>query len=121
LWRSWQGNTIYRNVYDKSLESVSMALESIGTKSDQVVPLDEGPLKNSKTIILERGPNPTGSISYGGGPGTGKPIIPYAIRWHQVQANFQHGRKRFYLKEPFYRFGPDFLRRALRDKLGGVL
>lgn len=121
MWRNWQGDELIRRVNEACLSAIYETCEGVGAVADSQVPLNEGPLKASKTIKTEMRKNPMGSISYGGGKGTGKPKIPYALKWHQQQANFQHGRKRFYLRDPFNKFAPDLIKTSLREKLGGVL
>lgn len=120
-WENWNGDELIRRVNEACLESIYKTCEGVGAIADSEIPLNEGPLKNSKTIKTEMRKNPRGSISYGGGRGTGKPKIPYALRWHQQQANFQHGRKRFYLRDPFNKTAPILLNAALRQHLGEVL
>lgn len=120
-WRNWRGDELINQVNEAGKKSVNETLETVGAISDGQIPLDEGPLKSSKTIKIEFKKNTKGSLSYGGGKGTGKPKIPYALKWHQKQANFQHGRKRFYLRDPFNKFAPNLLNASLRRNIGGVL
>ena len=57
-------------------------------ESRQQVPLDSGELMESGTVESD---GESVSVSYN---------TPYAIRWHEEQANFQHGRKNKYLEDP---------------------
>ena len=120
-WENWNGDQIISNVIYESTNAIYDSLEVIGTISDSQIPLNEGTLKASKTIKRQYSSNPKGSISYGGGRGTGKPKIPYAVRWHYEQANFQHGRKRFYLRDPIVKYLPHVLRMKLNEHLRSVL
>ena len=72
-------------------------------------------------VIMAPEPEPAGVICFGGGLGTGHPIVPYAIRWHENSANFQKGRKRFYLKDPYNRLAGPTLKNALVMRIGQVL
>jgi hypothetical protein len=102
-WRYWRGNQIINRTTEIVKDSINKALEDTLQESQSEVPLDEGILQHSGCVIMNSGSNPGGCVCYGGGAGTGFPIVPYAIRWHETQANFQHGRKRFYLRDPFNR------------------
>jgi len=42
-------------------------------------------------------------LSAGGGNGTGFQKVPYAIKWHEEEANFQKGRKNNYVRDPVKR------------------
>ena len=49
----------------------------------QQVPHDEGTLMRSGMVVMAPEPDPAGVICFGGGPGTGHPIVSYAIRWRE--------------------------------------
>jgi len=104
MWTNWRG--------DELLSLVNGALRKAAEKTGNVVlqvskgevPLDESPLMRSGIVIMAASNVPACCITYGGGAGTGFPVIPYAVKWHEKQArHFQHGRKRFYLRDPFVR------------------
>ncbi len=87
----------------------------------QQVPHDEGTLERSGMVVMAPEPDAAGVICFGGGPGTGHPIVPYAIRWHENSANFQKGRKRFYLKDPYNQLAAPTLKKALMFEIGEIL
>jgi len=95
-----------------------MAAEATGEVADQQIPLDTGHLKSSKVID---GEDMTVVISYGYGGTTGKTKVPYAVRWHENRANFQHGRKKNYLRDPLKTVAPVALRKAIIKEVGGYL
>lgn len=97
-WRNWRGNVAKKIMANVSDEAIFITLSTVGEKANQQVPLDEGTLQNSQFIEVKNG---QGLISYGGGPGTGYPLVPYALKWHEIKANFLHGRKPRYLADPF--------------------
>lgn len=114
-WKVWNGPRAEVQFDHYSDRVLTRALEAVGTLSDQQVPHDEGTLSISRTIKVQDG---LGKIGYGGGPGTGHPVVPYAIKWHEVPANFQKGRKHNYLRDPFNLNFARFLRLAVqREKL----
>ena len=104
-----------------SRQAVSDTCYVVLEAAKQEVPHDEGTLMRTGMVIMAPEPEAAGVICFGGGPGTGLPIIPYAIRWHENSANFQKGRKRFYLKDPLNRLGAPTLKNALVVEIGQVL
>lgn len=121
-WKRWYGNRIFANVKGACIRAVDKTGNVVLTASKQQVPLDEGFLLRSGVVIIkDDNGNPIAIICYGGGPGTGHPRIPYSIRWHETQANFQHGRKWKYLKDPFVQIASRTLIQSLEQELRGVL
>lgn len=57
-------------------------------ESRKQVPLDTGALSRSGAVSSE---GLSATVSYD---------TPYAARWHENDANFQHGRKKKYLEDP---------------------
>ena len=57
-------------------------------ESRKQVPLDTGALSRSGEVDSE---GLTATVFYD---------TPYAVRWHEEHANFQHGRKNKYLEDP---------------------
>lgn len=66
------------------------ALDYLAARSKEQVPLDSGALKAS-CVVDVNADGSQGTISYD---------TPYAVRWHEEQANFQRGRKNKYLEDP---------------------
>lgn len=120
-WRNWRGDQLIRLINRGAVNAVEDTGNIIIEASKREVPLDEGTLRNTGIVIMAPGNIPAGCVTFGGGSGTGFPIIPYALRWHQVSANFQHGRKRFYLRDPFNRLAKSTLQARLLANLGGIL
>lgn len=120
-WTRWNGAQINRKVKAASLRAVEKTANVVLSASKQQVPLDEGLLLRSGIVIIKQDNVPIAIICYGGGPGTGHPRIPYAVRWHETQANFQHGRKWKYLKDPFNQLAGRALIQFLEQEIGGVL
>lgn len=118
MWKSWNGDNAIRLTESAIRKANLAALEAVGSAADQQVPLDEGTLLASKYI---RAVGVKAFISYGGGPGTGFPRVPYAVRWHENSANFQHGRKKRYLADPLNSVGPRALIKALKIELSQAL
>lgn len=120
-WTSWDADKIVNTVDKQGVKALTEAAEAIGAISDQQVPLDEGTLLTSKTIKMAPfGVEPDRrqvSISYGGGVNTGFQRVPYAVRWHEETANFQHGRKSNYLRDPVNQNGTELLLKSLRKNI----
>ena len=121
MWQNWRGEEVLRLVNEAGIRAVFKTCEVILEAARQEVPLDEGTLSDSGRTIMATENIPYGIVCFGGGPGTGFPLVPYAIRWHENSANFQHGRKRFYLRDPVNRLGERTILRALEQELRSVL
>lgn len=79
------GNAMIRRGGEKSVrDCANLLLE----ESRKQVPLDTGALSRSGAVDSE---GLTATVSYD---------TPYAVRWHETNANFQHGRKMKYLEDP---------------------
>lgn len=120
-WKNWKGPQLQKLVRGASYEAVRKTCYVVLEAARQEVPHDEGTLMLSGMVLMAPDESPQGLICFGGGPGTGHPIIPYAIRWHENSARFQKGRKRFYLKDPYDRLASSTLQKALQMELGKVL
>ena len=66
------------------------ALDYLAQQSKAQVPLDQGTLKASCAVDVNAD-GTAGTVSYD---------TPYAVRWHEHDANFQRGRKKKYLEDP---------------------
>lgn len=66
------------------------ALDYLAARSKEQVPLDTGALKFSCVV----------DVNEDGSQGTVSYDTPYAVRWHENNANFQRGRKMKYLEDP---------------------
>ena len=105
------------DVRNAALKSLIEAAEGVLEQAVAQVPLQDGDLMRSGIVT----PMADGrvAVSFGGGPGTGQSVIPYAKRWHEESANFQKGRKRHYLRDPAFIHGPGLLLAAMRKNVGG--
>ena len=121
-WSTWNGDQLIELTNRAACEAVKKTGNVVLTVAKQEVPLDESPLMRSGIVIMAGNNIPACCITFGGGAGTGYPIIPYALRWHENQArHFQHGRKRFYLRDPFNRLARNTLERALEQECRGFM
>jgi hypothetical protein len=120
VWKQWNGPTVAKKVLEASRNAVWLAGNMILHEAVAEVPLDKSPLMNSGMVLLHQS-EAEACICFGGGPGTGKPIIPYAIRWHENNANFQRGRKMRYLIDPANRLLPSVLYSALQLEFSRIL
>ena len=115
-WIKWNGRQVENQFAKACSDAVFEAVEATGDYADSnEVPRDEGYLIESKHIERE-GTGTATYIGYGGGGVTGKPIVPYALKWHFTQANFQKGRKSRYLIDPMSNQYPRFLKRAIEKR-----
>lgn len=119
-WKNWRGNELLQKIDGAGRRAVRDTCEVVLEAAKQEVPHDEGTLQRSGRVVMAP-EGPAGVICFGGGPGTGHPIVSYAVRWHENNARFQKGRKRFYLRDPYNRLAGPILKRALEQELGKVL
>lgn len=121
-WSEWKADLITKLFEKEIYDSIEETCHVVLSASKNQVPLkDSFLLKSGIVKIINQNNKVIGIISYGGGPGTGRPDVPYAIRWHETQANFQHGRKWHYLSDPLRQLGPRTLESFLREKMRRIL
>jgi len=119
-WSKWNGANLLINTrvaISKAVEDTGYVVKGVVL---QQIPHDEGTLSQSVDVTQ----NPNSELNYvihaGGGPGTGFPMVPYAFRWHENEANFQKGRKSKYVRDPLFMQGPPALSRNLINELRRV-
>jgi hypothetical protein len=120
-WKNWKGKKITAKAEEKLSQGLYQAMEAIGGVSDQQVPHDEGTLQESKTILVDPQNSLHVQIGYGGGGNSGFPRVPYAQKWHEVDANFQKGRKKNYLRDPVKSHGKKFVKKEIEKAMDRAL
>ena len=110
-WKNFRGDELINKTIDGLSEALVDIAEAVGAEADQEVPHDEGWLQNSK--FIDSNPNNPLEvyIGYGGGGVSGFPVVPYAVKWHELvdkegntyNPDFQKGRKSKYLSDPLKR------------------
>ena len=85
---TWNGAKIAASVSGKCEQAVRAVARYILDESRKQVPIDTGALSRSGAVDSD---GTIAVISYD---------TPYAVRWHEEQANFQRGRKNKYLEDP---------------------
>lgn len=116
-WTKWNGPQAELKMRLASRAAVRDVAHAILEQAKTEVPHDEGTLERSGLVKVNPEGSPEAVISFGGGRGTGHPRIPYAVRWHENNARFQKGRKRFYLRDPLIRDGPKLMREAIKKEV----
>lgn len=99
-WKNFRGQVLIEKTQDALAEAMIELAEETGTRADRIVPHDEGWLQGSKFIDSDPANPLIVKIGYGGGGSSGHPVVPYAVRWHEEEANFQKNRKNKYLADP---------------------
>lgn len=102
----WRGNEIERALAKATPTALFQAGEDIRGVSIRQAPLDTGALIRSSATQVD---GQTVSVSYD---------TPYAVRWHEQDANFQRGRKKKYLEDPIN--DPAEQQRVLKIMQGGL-
>ena len=117
-WVNWNGNILNQRIDSAINKGVKRTLDNIKAQSLQEVPHDEGWLQESIQVFMD---DKKGIISAGGGGGTGFPKVPYAVKWHEKDANFQKGRKRNYVRDPLNQVGAKKLIPNISKEMRAVL
>lgn len=112
-WKKFRGKELKKLTRQNVSRALNKAAEATLEVSKQQVPLDESTLMQSGIVLKNPNNDLEFLISYGGGPGTGYPRVPYALKWHEIDANFQHGRKKDYLRDPINQFAPGAVKSEL--------
>jgi len=112
-WKNFKGDRLAKKIKKAAGNATKIAADVIGEEADQQVPLDEGTLQASQRKESE---GLTTALGYGYMPNGGKDKIPYARKWHELPANFQHGRKHNYLRDPVNSKGVRALTKALANE-----
>lgn len=86
----WNGPQINELVHHKAAKGLRAAANVLLDESRKEVPLDTGALSRSGAVDVNEG-DLSATVSYD---------TPYAVRWHEEDANFQRGRKKKYLEDP---------------------
>ena len=115
-WKTWRGPQAKAKMEEVHRNAVKTACFTVLAASKTEVPWDEGTLGRSGKVFLAPPPEAAGVISYGGGPGTGGPLVPYAVDVHEQDRNYQHGRKRHYLKDPYDKYVEESLKKAIKEE-----
>lgn len=121
-WTKWEGDRLIREMQNAHTQSAMDAAHVVLEQAKNQVPHDEGTLQRSGMVIpVSDGKRLGFAITFGGGPGTGHPIVPYAVRWHEKRANFQKGRKHRYLVDPFNRYAATAYQQSFQLRGKGLL
>ena len=115
-WKTWRGPEVKLKMTKANRAAVHNTGAVVLAAAQVEVPLRDAYLLRSGKVFMAPGGRPEGSISFGGGEGTGMPRIPYARRWHENDARFQRGRKKRYLADPFNRLARSTLQRELESQ-----
>ena len=115
-WKTWRGPEVTVKMDGATREAVHNTGAVILAAANNEVPLRDAFLLRSGKVFMAPGGRPEGCVSFGGGDGTGIARVPYAIRWHENNANFQRGRKMRYLADPFNRLAGPTLAKELETQ-----
>jgi hypothetical protein len=117
-WSFFNIAGLTRTVDNAVQKGIEDTLSAIHNQALQEVPHDTGFLSQS---IFTKAEGLEGFISAGGGAGTGFPRVPYAIKWHEVPANFQKGRKNNYVRDPLNGVGVRTLKPNIERRISQAL
>ena len=84
----WDEAKAVGRVTSRGSRAIRDVAQALLDESKKQVPLDTGALERSGAVDSQ---GMEATVSYD---------TPYAVRWHEHSANFQHGRKKKYLEDP---------------------
>lgn len=114
MWRNWKGKRLKQQTRHAMGQALVRAGEATKSEVLKIVPHDEGTLQESVMVIQNPRNKLQVVLAAGGGPGTGFPPVPYALRHHEIQSNFQKGRKKNYVRDPITQFAPAAVTKELK-------
>lgn len=121
MWTEWNGKKINALLESELSDANLLAIRALGEITDTKVPHDEGYLQKSKVVMKDPSNKMISVLAYGGGGASGFPLVPYAVKWHEVPANFQKGRTHNYVRTPLNSKGAELLRRSIQRKQAEAL
>lgn len=116
MWKNWNGKQVIKDHRKGCSDALYLAGQRMANQVLQEIPHDEGSLQDTVMVKLDPANDLTVVIAAGGGGASGMPEIPYAIKWHENDANFQKGRKSQYIRDPLKQVMPKALREELQKK-----
>lgn len=115
-WKNWNGNQVIKQFRAECSDAMLKAGERMKTQVLQEIPHDEGTLQDTVVAIKDPANDLTVVVAAGGGGASGMPEVPYAIKWHENEANFQKGRKSQYIRDPLKKVMPKAIIEELQKK-----
>ncbi len=115
-WKNWNGSKVIKEFRNECSDAMFKAGQTMKTQVLQEIPHDEGTLQDTVVSMLDPANNLTVVVGAGGGGASGMPEVPYAVKWHENEANFQKGRKSQYIRDPLKQVMPKAIKRELELK-----
>lgn len=115
-WKNWNGARVIKEFRAECSDAMLRAGETMKTQVLQEIPHDEGTLQDTVITMLDPANDLTVIVAAGGGGASGMPEVPYAIKWHETDANFQKGRKSQYIRDPLKNVLPRAIKHELEMK-----
>lgn len=115
-WKNWNGKQVIKEFRKECSDAMYKAGQTMKTQVLQEIPHDEGTLQDTVKSMLDPDNDLTVIVAAGGGGASGMAKIPYAVKWHEVEANFQKGRKSQYIRDPLKQVMPKAIKEELTKK-----
>lgn len=115
-WKEWNGEQVIKQFRSECSDAMLKAGQRMQNQVLQEIPHDEGTLQDTVVALLDPEDDLTVIVAAGGGGASGMPEVPYAIKWHEVEANFQKGRKSQYVRDPLKQVMPRAIHEELQKK-----
>lgn len=115
MWKKFNGKKVTESFRSECSKALLRAGQDTKQEILTEIPHDEGTLQDTVTVMLDPQNDLKLAIGAGGGGLSQFPIVPYAIKHHEVPANFQKGRKRNYVRDPVKNTLPREIKRELTN------
>lgn len=115
-WKNWNGKQVIKQFRAECSDAMARAGQTMKTQVLQEIPHDEGVLQDTVVSMIDPANDLTVVVAAGGGGVSGMPEVPYAVKWHEVEANFQKGRKSQYIRDPLKQVMPRAIKEELQKK-----
>lgn len=115
-WKNWNGKQVIKQFRAECSDAMLKAGQRMEVQVLQEIPHDEGGLQDTVLTMLDPSDNLTVVVAAGGGGASGMPEVPYAVKWHENDANFQKGRKSQYIRDPLKQVMPKAINEELKKK-----
>lgn len=115
-WKKWNGAKVIKEFRGECSDALYKAGQTMKTQVLREIPHDEGTLQDTVVSMIDPADDLMLVVAAGGGGLSGMPEVPYAIRWHENDANFQKGRKSQYIRDPLKQVLPREVLRELKLK-----
>lgn len=113
-WKEWNGRDVIKKFRSECSDAMYKAGQTMKTQVVKEIPLDEGTQQDTVISMIDPSDELTVVVAAGGGGASGMPQLPYTVKQHETEMNYQHGRKSQFIRDPLKQVMP----KAIKHELG---